>query len=117
MGSTDSLLDRGDHRNQKIVRELLLPAIVLSPAYALAVVAPMTALGYLAALLVPVGIAAFFVGDVGPEDTVPQRESITEVPTVRRVDDRIGGTRFVNSLSNLILMGLASFVLIAVLFA
>lgn len=120
MGSLTGLLDDGptDDRRERLVWELLVPIAILLPAYALVPFEPLASLGYLALVMLPVGIAGGILGEDRRAETVESRSLMGQTDHEHGdTDGKIGpGNRLTDFASSVGLLGLASFLLIAVLF-
>jgi len=105
-------------RRERLVWELLVPLAVLLPAYALVPFEPMASLGYLVVVMLPVGIAGGILGEDRRAETVMSRSVMGQTDHEHgETDSKISpGNRLTDFASSVGLLGLASFLLIGVLF-
>jgi len=110
--------DRPRDRRSRLVVELLLPLVVLSPAYVVAPNRPFVALGYLVVVMLPIGIAGGILGEDRRAENAAAGGMIGEsFEDHGDTDGKIGpGDRLTDFASSLGLLALGSFVLIAILF-
>ncbi|PSQ18534.1 hypothetical protein BRD00_04375 [Halobacteriales archaeon QS_8_69_26] len=119
MGSNDGhLVGLSDDQWTRLKWELLLPLVVLAPAYALVPDWPEVSLIYIGIVLLPIGIAGGILGEDRRAENAAARGVIGEADATHGdTDAKIGpGNRWTDFASSVGLLGLGSFVLIAVLF-
>jgi len=117
MGSTGGTREGStEPRRERLFWRVGVPLGLVAPAFALVPVEPLASLGYLALLLLPIGLLGGKMGDHGYVADADPRS--IEGPTVdlagnaSPVGDRVGVVGW-----RVGVLGLASFVLIAVFFA
>lgn len=95
-----------------------LPVLLLLPGYGLVAVDPMLSLGYLGALLIPIGIVGGILGEDRRAENVAAQASIGGTDYGHsETDGKMASTSHLTDFgANLGLLGFASFVLIAALF-
>lgn len=117
MGYANRVVD--SERRERLLWELVLPVLALTPAYALAPFAPMASLGLLCLVIVPIGVVGGLLGEDRRAENRIASGWFSGDTTHADNDAKMGGkpTRLKGFASSLGLLALVSFLVIAVVFA